>query len=175
MKMQTIRFLLFFLSVFALSCSTLNKNMTKKGSYTLGGGVYKDQRWSDDLDFTRVSWFKELTLTFDIFYTKIEKSSPFYQWFSDDEKKMVESCLDNYVILTYAWDPMQISREGFFAEIEKKGYERLSIPNFHQNVKMHPNFARINVYLYKTNLICRRGLKKEELVISFPGFNSLKL
>jgi hypothetical protein len=167
-----IKILLFIL---AFGCTTLNKNMTKKGTYTIGGGVYQNQRWDDDLVFDRVSWFKELTLSFDLFYTKVEKDSPFYQWFSDDEKRLVEQCLENYVVLTYAWDPMQISREGFFAEVLKQGYERLSIPNFHQNVKMHPNFARINVYLYKTNLICRRKLGGDPLIVSFPGFKSVKL
>lgn len=166
---------LLFVLLLASSCSTLNKNMVKEGTYDIKGGVYKNMKWDDSLTFKRISWFKELTLTFDIFMTQVKKEAPFYQWFSDDEKKLVESCLDSKVVLTYAWDPMQISREGFFAEAEKLGFERLSIPNFHSNVKMHPNFARINVYLYKTSLLCRKRIGGEALAITFPGFNTVVL
>lgn len=157
------------------SCSTLNKNMIKKGKYTIAGGVHKNLKWGDDLEFDRISWFKELTLTFDVFITTVGKDSPFYNWFSDDEKKLVESCVDNRIALTYAWDPMQVSRENFYAEMEKIGYERLSVPNFHSNMKMHPNFARINVYLYKTSLLCRKRMTADKLVISFPGWNTVAL
>lgn len=166
---------LFLVFLLAFSCSTLNKNLVKEGTYDIKGGVYKNMKWDESLTFKRVSWFKELTLTFDIFMTQIKKESPFYVWFSEDEKKLVESCLDSRIVLTYAWDPMQISREGFFAEAEKMGYERLSVPNFHSNVKMHPNFARINVYLYKTSLLCRKRLGSESLAITFPGFNTVLL
>lgn len=169
-----MRYLLLALAILA-SCSTLNKNMIKKGTYTISGGVYQNQKWEDSLDFNRVSWFKELTLTFDVFLTTIDKGSPFYNWFSEDEKKLVSSCVDSKVSLTYAWDPMQVSRENFYAEMEKIGYERLSIPHFHNNMKMHPNFARVNVYLYKTSLLCRKKLSGEKLVISFPGWNSVTL
>jgi len=149
--------------------------MIKEGSYTIGGGVFQNQKWDQDLDFKRISWFKELTLTFDLFLTEVDKGSPFYQWFSEDEKKMVQSCVDSKVVLTYAWDPMQISRERFFDELDKQGYERLSIPNFHSHVKMHPNFARINVYLYKTHLICRKSLKSDKVLVAFPGWNTVTL
>lgn len=149
--------------------------MIKQGEYTISGGVFENQKWESSLDFERTSWFKELTLTFDVFLAKIDKASPFYQWFSEDEKKMVESCLDSRVSLTYAWDPMQVSRSSFYDELEKQGYERLSIPTFHSNVKMHPNFARINVYLYKTSLICRKKLGSEKLIVSFPGWNTVTL
>lgn len=166
---------LFVTLLITMSCTTLNKNMVKEGKYDITGGVFENLRWEDTLTFKRVSWFKELTLTFDIFMVNIGKESPFYSWFSKDEKQVVESCLDSKVMLTYAWDPMQISREGFYSEVEKLGYERISIPNFHGHVKMHPNFARINVYLYKTSLICRRKIGDSKLVISFPGFNSVTL
>lgn len=166
---------IFWVLILAFSCSTLNKNLVKKGTYDIKGGVYKNMKWDDSLTFKRISWFKELTLTFDIFMTEVKKESPFYAWFSEDEKKLVESCLDSKVVLTYAWDPMQISREGFYAKAEEKGFERMSIPEFHSNVKMHPNFARINVYLYKTHLLCRKRLANEALAISFPGFNTVVL
>ncbi len=166
---------LFLIFLLTFSCSTLNKNMVKIGTYDISGGVFENLKWDTSLTFKRISWFKELTLTFEIFMTTVTKDSPFYVWFSEDEKRMVESCLDNKIVLTYAWDPMQISREGFYAEVEKLGYERMSIPNFHSHVKMHPNFARINVYLYKTSLICRKKIGDQKLVISFPGFNSVTL
>lgn len=169
--MKKLLALIFILS----SCTTLNKNMIKEGTYDIKGGVYKNMRWDDSLTFRRVSWFKELTLTFDTFSAPVSRDSPFYAWFSDDEKKLVEGCLESRVILTYAYDPMQISREGFFEQAEGLGYERLAIPHFHSNVKMHPNFARINVYLYKTHLLCRKKLGNESLAVTFPGFNTIIL
>jgi hypothetical protein len=170
-----MRTLLISLILFLGSCTTLNKNLVKEGSYDISGGVYKNMKWDDSLTFKRVSWFKELTLTFDVFYTPVPKESPFYSWFSEDEKKLMSKCVDSLVALTYAWDPMQISRNDFYTRAEELGYERLSIPHFHSQVKMHPNFARINVYLYKTSLLCRKNLGAEKLVISFPGFSSVTL
>lgn len=170
-----MRYLILCLLTFVISCTTLNKNLIKEGSYDISGGVFENMKWDDTLTFKRISWFKELTLTFDVFMTSIAKESPFYAWFSEDEKKLMDKCVDHQIVLTYAWDPMQISREGFFERTEKLGYERLSVPNFHSHVKMHPNFARINVYLYKTSLLCRKNLGDKKLVISFPGFPSVTL
>ena len=167
--------ILFFIILLLTSCSTLNKNMIKKGAFAIDGGVYKTLKWDSKLKFDRVSWFKELTLMFDVFLTSVKKEDPFYEWFSEGEKLLVSSCLDAKVVLTYSWDPMQISRGSFFSEAEKYGYERYSIPDFHSNVKMHPNFARINVYLYKTALLCRKKLTPENLVVTFPGWNTVSI
>lgn len=170
-----MRYLISGLLILIASCTTLNKNMIKEGSYDISGGVHQNMKWDDTLTFKRVSWFKELTLTFDIFMATIGKESPFYVWFSEEEKAMMNKCVDSQIVLTYAWDPMQISREDFFDRAQKLGYERLSVPTFHSNVKMHPNFARINVYLYKTSLLCRKNLGDSKMVISFPGFPSVTL
>jgi len=171
-----MRSILILISLFFIfACSTLDKNLVKADKYYVNGGVYKNLKWEDDLEFNRVSWFKELTLSFDLLYAKVPEESPFYNWFSKSERDMMKTCVDHKVVLTYAWDPMTISREQFFADMEEQGYERLSLPDFHTHVKMHPNFARFNIYLYKTHLLCRKKLMGKSLTISFPGFQSFTL
>ena len=170
------KILLVILCLFSIySCSTLDKNLIKRGTYRIGGGVHNSEKWEDDLLLKRISWFKELTLSFDLLETKIGKESPFYRWFSEDEKEMLDQCIDSHVVVTYAWSPMQISRTSFFSAMEEQGYERISIPTFQKNLQMHPHFARLNISLYKTHALCRKRLSSSKLMLRFPGFKETSL
>jgi len=153
----------------------LDKNLIKRGQYRIGGGVHNDLKWEDDLFFTRISWFKELTLSFDLLETQIGKESPFYNWFSEDEKEMLNACIDSHVVVTYAWSPMQISRTSFFTAMEAQGYERIAIQTFQKNLQMHPHFARLNIGLYKTHALCRKKISGGKLMLRFPGFKEVGL
>ncbi len=157
------------------NCSTLNKNLIKRGEYKILGGVSNKDKWEENLIFQRISWFKELTLSFDLLDTKIEKSSPFYNWFSEDEKSMLDKCIDFRVVVTYAWSPLQISRSSFFNNMEEQGYSRIGIPVFQKNLKMHPNFARLNISLYKTDALCREKAENDKIMLRFPGFTEVPL
>ena len=158
-----------------VSCSTLDKNLIKRGQYRIGGGVHHGQKWEQELLFNRISWFKELTLSFDLLESQVSKDSPFYNWFSEDEKDMLNSCVDSHVVVTYAWSPMQISRPSFFVAMAEQGYERVAIPTFQKNLQMHPHFARLNIGLYKTHALCRKKISPGKLMLRFPGFNEIPL
>jgi hypothetical protein len=167
--------ILVLLPFILFNCSTLDKNLIKRGEYRIGGGVHNSSKWEDDLMFTRISWFKELTLSFDLLEAQVGKESPFYNWFSEDEKEMLGECIESHIVVTYAWSPMQISRTSFFTAMEAQGFSRISIPTFQKNLQMHPNFARLNISLYKTDALCRKKISSGKLMLRFPGFKQTSL
>ncbi len=158
-----------------VSCSTMTKNAFMKGDLTLKGGVSRDKRWEDSLVMTRASWFKELTMYFDVFYTHIDDTSPFYNWFSESEKDTLKGCVDIIVTASYAFRPRDISKTMFRDEMEKFGYTGFTLNEFERNLRMHPDFARYQMGVYSTHAYCRKGMQAKNIVIGFPGFDQVNL
>jgi hypothetical protein len=165
----------FLVLFFLLSCSSLNKNMTKSGELSLKGGVFHNQSWSESLVFSRNSWFKELTLIFELLSTRIDKRSPFYQWLSETEKRSIANCEDSLVVVTYAQDPDRISRAMFIEQLKGLGYERFSLVNFGRHLKMHPHYETLSLQLYQVDGLCLEKDRGEKLTVRFPGFKEVNL
>ncbi len=158
-----------------VSCSTMTKNASMKGDLTLEGGVNGEKRWEENLVFKRASWFKELTMYFDVFYTRIDDSSPFYNWFSQSEKDSLKECVDIIVTSTYAFRARDISKTMFRDEMQKFGYSPITLNTFERNLRMHPDFARYQMGVYSAHAYCRKGMQTRKIVIGFPGFDQVHL
>ena len=79
--------ILFQLALITSSCSLLTRNIQKRGTFELHGGYYKDKKWEETLKFIRYSWYSELTLAFEIYLAPISAKSPYYNWFSQRDRK----------------------------------------------------------------------------------------
>lgn len=157
------------------SCSTMTKNTYMTGEVVLVGGQYQDKTWDESLVLKRSSWFKELTMYFDVLYAHIDKESPFYRWFSEDEKLSLEECVDIIITSSYAFRPRDISKSMFKLEMAKYGYEAFALNGFERNLRMHPDFARYQMGVYSTHAFCRRGMSSKKMAIQFPGFKEVYL
>lgn len=158
-----------------ISCSSTTKNMVQTGDLTLVGGIYEDKTWADKLVLKRVSWFKELTLQYDILYADLKKEeTPFYLWFSDKEKDKLKSCDAAYLYLNYTLDDRKVDHKDVLKQLEKKGYSVVDIPVFAKQLKMHPNYEYLSLQVYKSQAIC--GPKfSESTKVTVPGFNTVSL
>lgn len=167
-----------FCLLFSSSCANLSKNFVKEGSLALRGGVYQSTSWNDRLQFNRTSWFQELTLIFEVLSTDGKEVGPFESWYSTQEIQQVRACDKFTVILVYASDSGKISESSFFSELRAQGYERISIPEFGSHLRMHPDFERLALHLYRPYGLCLRQSFTAESVpptLSFPGFREVKL
>jgi len=154
------------------SCSNLSKNLVKEGEFSVKSGVHHNLKWNENLEFNRYSWYHELTLLFDVMVTSLDEQSPFFNWFSTEEKIMMEKCDDVMIVMTYALDSKKISRRMLLNEIEKFGYEEVLIPTFSKALKLHPDHEKQSLQLYKTTALCHKGEsdKREKVSIRFPSY-----
>ena len=67
--------LIIILNLTLFSCSELTKNNIRESNYLLVGGVYKDKKWDEKFKLNRKSWYSQLSLTYDVFFAKIDKNS----------------------------------------------------------------------------------------------------
>jgi hypothetical protein len=147
----------------------MTKNMTREGDLTLRGGVFRDKQWQDSITFKRKSWYLELTLAYDLMTAPASSESPFFNWFSKDEQKKINSCADARILLMYSWDTSKITYQEILMELEEKGYTSFAINGFNRQLKMHPNYNYHSLRLYGVWGICSKE-KKSEIKLSIPGF-----
>lgn len=171
--MKTFSVFVFFLMILG-SCSSTTKNMIKQGELTLTGGVYKDKEWSDALVFERISWFRELTLVYDVLYVPLKKESPFYMWMSESEKNKVASCSELNLYLNYTIDSRKVSHKEIMKQLKKQGYEEILIPDFVSNFKMHPNHEYLSLQVYNIKAICRDQVGERPQIV-VPGFKTVTM
>ncbi|MBL6990823.1 MAG: hypothetical protein ISR65_13645 [Bacteriovoracaceae bacterium] len=169
-----MRKLLFYLTIVTLlaTCSHSSKHSIQKGTFTLDGSVYNEQHISKDLSFNVTSWYQELTLLFEVQLSRINHDSPFFKWFSSYEQKIVRSCTDFLFTLSYSLNPRKISQEMFLKQMDKNGYQKILIPQFMAVFKMHPEFDKRALGLYKAYGLCKKSkiLGKNIVKIDYPGF-----
>lgn len=158
-----------------VACSTLSKNYVKNGSFVLDGGTNGEKSWNTSLEFKRLSWYQELTLSFDVMYARVGGSDPFYNWFSESEKEMVGECLDFYVTLLYAMDDSKIAAKHYIAQMDSYGYKKVLLPTFSSYVKNHPGFEMNSLKLYKILGFCRKEKIAKDLNIRFPNFEDQRM
>lgn len=169
------KYLNLFLLFLIVSCSTMTKNLVMKGDFSLKGGRNYEMQWQDSLVFKRTSWYKELTMYFDVAYTHIDAKSPFYNWFSELEKNELKDCIDIIITAEYAFRPRDISKGMFKQEVLRFGYESFVVNDFERNLRMHPDFSRFQTGVYSTHAFCRRGIQAKPIAIVFPGFKKVML
>ena len=170
-------FLFLFLILFSsLNCSHFSKNQVKRSSFTVSGGRSAHESWSDALKFKRISWYREWSLVFDLFYTRLEENSPFYGWISPAEKNFLDKCQDHYIVMTYHPSSSVISHAFFLDGAARVGYERIFLNEFDKQLRMHPGLTFFSLPLYKIHALCRSGGSGgKALALDFPGFNRVEL
>lgn len=168
-------FLLLISFTLLTSCSNLSKNFVKTGEFELRSGKANDKEWDDDLLFKRFSWYKELTLVFDLLIVKVDENSPYYNWFSEGEKKAMKKCKQSYVAVSYFQDGRRISVKDMYNQFEALSHSRFAMPGFRANLKMHPDYEILRLQLYKVDGFCQESFQDNPLKLAFPGFNSVEI
>lgn len=157
------------------SCSNLSKNMVKEGSFSISSGRLGKYKWNDSLVLNRVSWYHELTLLLDVMYVNIDEKSPFYNWFSLDEKSRISSCREKLLIISYALDSNRLSQVMLKNKIKYYGFEDITVTHFATSLKSHPDFERLSLTLYKVDFFCKRSKQVDDMFITFPNYDEIKL
>ena len=169
--------ILVLLTVLLLSdCSHLSKNQVKRSSLGLKGGRSATASWSDSLSFKRISWYREWSLVFDLFYTRLRPDSPFYAWVSQEERALLNQCTEHYIVMTYHSRSGVISGANFLEGAERAGYQRVFLDGFDKQLRMHPGLMMLSLPLYNIYALCRSGSKDSKgLALDLPGFNRVEL
>ena len=174
-KKITQHFLTFLVMIiFLFGCAHYSRNIVKHGSFDFRGGKIADLSWSDGLSFRRTSWFNELTLSVDILWQKVDRASPFYQWFSKDERATVEKCADFYIALFYTLESKKYSLADFRVALEPLGLTERAVTSFAKNLDAHPDYFNQGFNPYKVVGMCGTGVINS-VDITIPGFSTQQL
>jgi len=157
------------------ACSNMSKNMVKKGDFLIRSGSYRNTQWSDSLELKRISWFYELTLLYDVMYGKIDKNSKFYNWFSAEEKMRIKYCSDILLSINYSLDSERISHQMFYKHLRDHSYDQIAVPEFSKSLKMHPDYKKLSLSLYKSSVFCKKSKATAPIYINFPNFKEIVL
>lgn len=162
-----------FLIVSIASCSSQTKNFTQAGDFVFDGGVKQEQKWPDYLRFDRVTWYHEFTSVFDLAVYRVDKNSPFFQWFSPEEKATIRTSSGPcYISLYYSLDSKKISTSHLKEQLRKMGAEFYSFTDFFNNLASHPKAPSYSYPLYTELGMCFKH-PIDQMTIDLPGFNSV--
>jgi hypothetical protein len=153
-----------------ISCSNLSKNTVEEGRLLLRNGVYTDKAWKEDLVFQRTSWYRELTLSFDLMLAQVFPQSSFNFWFSKDELDTFVKCADARVVVAYSMDTKEIPYSSLYEQIEKSGFTRFDLPEFKKHLLAHPDSQINGFHLYHVFGICKKNKDLRPLIMNFPGY-----
>jgi len=160
---------LIFLALFS-ACSNMSQNLTMGDSSIISGGVFEDREWDETMKFRRMTWFKELSMLFDVRLAELNLDSPFANWMTEDEKKTVRDCGHFLISLSYALDSKRLSQSMYKKQMVKNGYRPIYLPNFSTHLKLHPDYSKSTLKLYRIVGYCSPNIARNEVSISFPGY-----
>lgn len=159
------------LSLFALvSCSNLSKNSVKEGTFVVRNGTAGDKVWNENLNLTRISWYHELTLEFDLMMASVPPQSGFNFWFSSAELQDAQKCEDFKVLMAYSLDTKTIPYSYLNEQLENAGYKKVDLMGFKKHFLQHPDAEMNSLRLYQVYGICRPSKESKPLILNFPGF-----
>jgi hypothetical protein len=172
-----LRFLLgLTLSLLIGGCASSTKNFVSKDELFFKGGVYKTKEWrKEGLTFKRYSWYQDMSLLYDVLVSPIEKTSPFYSWLNESEKKWAGSCEEFYITLSYALDSKKISHIMFQNAYKQAGFEKVLLSNYSDHMRLHPKFVDHSLHLYSIYGLCRKAGAGEPFKVAFPSFKEITL
>lgn len=171
-----IKFLPFFLLIACASKGPTNTIRQKKT--TLSGGVYERKSWDDSLEFSRSSFYIDTTLAYDIWLTRLDKNSPFFNWMGSNKTTALE-CREFYVGLIYSNTiSTQIniaSVTSIKAQINKLGFTEMVMPDFKRHISAHNVFQNWHLRGHKVAGFCFSKMSSipKEIPINLPGFNTI--
>lgn len=166
-----MRFFLILLLFILINCSSnLSHNKVAVGYADLPGGRSGDLSWEDTLTFKRFSWYRGVTLSYDALIYRVETNSKFINWFSKDERDLLNKCKDLIITIKYSAFHSSIKHSDFNIHMLKKGFQRVTITRFANSVRAHPAFETWNLQQYKVRGYCNKTQKLSYFVIDFPSF-----
>ena len=168
--MNKILILVLTLTAFFSSCANLSKNSVKEGVFLVRNGTAADKVWNENLSLTRVSWYHELTLQFDLMFVNISPQSSFNFWFSKEELDDVVKCKDFRVILAYSADTKIIPYSLLNEQLDVAGFKKVDLLNFKKHLLQHPDSEMNSLRLYQVYGACRSENVHKSLIFNFPGF-----
>ncbi len=150
-----MKYLLFV--VFLISCSSLSENQVLVGSDSFSGGSYKGQQWSEDLKFKRVSWYSKAHLAYDSYISKFEPNGQFRSLITANDQAQINSCAD--ILVTFNTSNFHRAlRDSEMRELLKpQGFEVISVPGLVKNLKLHPDYTRLKLHMYRAMVFCSKG------------------
>ncbi len=160
-----------------LACGHLNQNFVKKGIFSFDGGKYKGQTWSDQLTFDRYTWYRQISMMYDLLWYKVDPTSPFYVWFSDNEKQKISECARFYVTVIYSYVANNggISHREFYDQMALNQLEEYALVDFNRELRSHPEYTRWVMKSHKVTGFCDRGTTNEPILIQFPSQDRLSI
>lgn len=167
--------LLFLVLLTFASCANLSKNTIKEGPFLVKNGTAGDKTWKENLNLTRVSWYHELTLQFDLMLGAIGPQSSFNFWFSKDELEMIGKCGDFKIVLAYSQDTKIIPYSYLNEQLDNSGYKKIELVSFKKQFVQHPDAEMNSLRLYQLFGICRSEKSDKPLILNFPGFSEKTL
>ena len=135
----------------------------------MAGGVSKKEKWGEEIEFKRTSWYRDFTLLFDALVWETQDQSKFLNWFSAREKSYRKKCQKFYILMTYALDGDLLSNNDFLNQLKRQGLEFYELPEFKANLKLHPHHEDYSLQLYKVGGLCQTSISSD-VKVSFPGF-----
>jgi len=151
------------------SCSTMTKNLVTSGDVYFRGGVSKKSSWDSDLIFKRKSWYRDLTMAFDVLISPLSEKSDFFIWLSKSNQTIVRGCTDFKIYMAYTWDSRTVSYQEILAQLKSQGFQHYALPDFKRNLMMHPSYYPKGFSPYKIWGLCSKA-KSTELMISIAGY-----
>lgn len=167
----------FFFVFFLFSCANnMSQNNVVFSERSFTGGVYKTEKWNDEMLFKRVSWYQQLTLIYDVFIHKLDPQSKFKMWFSKDELEEVEKCgAEVLIVFHYAYESKKIPDRFFREEMSKNNFDEIFLTTFSKNLMLHPDTNRWNLVRHKVACFCRKTRSEKTLTVNFPSFSEVSI
>lgn len=163
-----------FILTVLMGCASHSNNQIAHDDIFFEKGTYKDQRWDDKLHLARASWYQELFLIYDVMFGKVDEASPFMNWFSAAEKEVIKSCGTFVLNFKYTYGSSKIAHPQFTQEMERQGFREFLVPEFVQNVRVHPDMEKFNLHKHKIAGFCHPQVV-EAILINFPGYSPVNI
>ncbi len=142
--------------VFLISCSSLSENQVLVGSDNFSGGSYKGQQWSQNLKFKRVSWYTKAHLTYDSYISKFETRGEFRSLISPSDQAVVENCPNMLVTFSTSNFHRVLNDSEIRDLLKPQGFEVISVPGLIKNLKLHPDYTRLKLHMYRPMVFCSK-------------------
>jgi hypothetical protein len=156
-------------SLFLVGCALTSQNIVNKGTFVLSGGNIGNNRWSDELIFTKTSWYKQTTLVYETLLASLNNKSPFLNWLSAEERKIFASCEYPYLLLEYSLNRDLLPFKIINDQLKKEGFKKVLIKTFELELKNHPQYKISNLMYYKVRGYCS-STAQEGIKFQLPGF-----
>ncbi len=156
-----------------VSCGNLTTNLVDEESFYLRNAFVEGEKVNAEFKFQRYSWYKEMSLAYDMMLTKIDSGSKLYGWLSESSKKDVQQCSEFYVGLLYSLENKYISHRNVTKQMDTQGGEEQVIPDFYQNFKNHPDYEAKSLQLYRVRGFCFKNPITKDIVLKLPGYRNV--